>query len=67
MSDAARPRADDLSVCTLMTGIGALLLPFAYGTSPRDATFDGEPWPLAVPFYLAFLIGLASLRLPGAP
>lgn len=46
----------------VIAGVAAILLPFTFSTSPRDATFDGAYWPIAVPFYLALPIGLASLR-----
>jgi hypothetical protein len=46
----------------LIAGVAAILLSFTFSTSPRDATFDGEYWPIVVPFYLALPIGLASLR-----
>jgi hypothetical protein len=45
----------------LVSGVGAILLPFAYSTSAWEATFEGELWPVAVPFYLALAIGVASL------
>lgn len=50
----------------LITGVAAILLPFTWGTSPMDATFDSDYWWLAVPFYLALSIGLGSLRCVGS-
>lgn len=46
----------------MIAGVGAILLPFTFGTSPRAATFDRDFWWVAVPFYIAIPIGLASLR-----
>lgn len=45
----------------LAAGIAAILLPFTYSTSPKDATLNGELWQVALPFYLAIPIGLMSL------
>ena len=50
-----------VSSAAMIAGVAAILLPFTYSTSPKDATFDGELWQLAVPFYLALPIGLAWL------
>jgi len=48
-----------------LAGVPAIWLPFAYGTSPASALFEGgffKLWPLAWPFLLAVPIAAALFR-----